>query len=78
MNLKTFYQAVLFGIVVTLVGLLLSMVLGALRPSLPKACEEWDKYYVMESLLFGTGFIVRYLMVNEHVVSYLYEKEVSY
>lgn len=73
-NPKTFYQATMFGVVTVLIGLILSMVFGFLKPELPIECENWDKYYVFEVVLFLTGFILRYLMVNEHARKYLYEE----
>jgi hypothetical protein len=69
---KTFYQAVMFGVVTVLLGLILSMVFGFLKPELPAECEVWDKYYVMEIVLFLTGFIIRYMLNNEHVLKYMY------
>ena len=71
-NPKTFYQAVMFGVVTVLLGLILSMIFGFLKPELPKECEVWDKYYVMEVVLFLSGFILRYLMTNDTIVKYLY------
>ena len=70
---KTFYQAVMFGVVTVLIGLILSMIFGFLKPELPKECEIWDKYYVMEIVLFLTGFILRYLLTNQSIGKYLYE-----
>lgn len=72
-NPKTFYQAVMFGVVTVLLGLILSMIFGFLKPELPKECEIWDKYYVMEVVLFLTGFILRYLLTNHTVLKYMYE-----
>lgn len=72
-NPKTFYQAVMFGVVAILLGLILSMIFGFLKPELPKECETWDKYYVMEIVLFLTGFILRYLLTNHAVLKYMYE-----
>ena len=72
-NPKTFYQAVMFGVVAVLLGLILSMVFGFLKPELPEQCAMWDKYYVMEVVLFLTGFILRYLMTNETIGKYMYE-----
>lgn len=72
-NSKTFYQAVMFGVVTVLIGLILSMCLGSLKPELPQECEIWDKYYVMEVILFLTGFILRYLLTNNDILKYLYE-----
>jgi len=71
-NPKIFYQAVMFGVVAILLGLILSMVFGFLKPELPEECSEWDKYYVMEVIMFLTGFILRYLMTNETIGQYLY------
>jgi Sec-independent protein secretion pathway component TatC len=70
---KTFYQAVMFGVVTILLGLILSMIFGFLKPELPKECEIWDKYYVMEIILFLTGFILRYLLTNNMILKYMYE-----
>lgn len=70
---KTFYQAIMFGIVTILIGLILSMIFGFLKPELPKECENWDKYYVMEIILFLTGFIIRYLLTNDTILRYLYD-----
>jgi len=70
---KTFYQAIMFGIITVLLGLLLSLIFGFLKPELPKECETWDKYYVMEVILFFTGFILRYMLTNHMVLKYLYE-----
>lgn len=72
-NPKTFYQAVMFGVVTVLLGLILSMVFGFLKPELSKECENWDKYYVMEIVLFLTGFILRYLLTNQAILKYMYE-----
>ncbi len=72
-NPKTFYQAIMFGVVTVLLGLILSMVFGFLKPELPEECAIWDKYYVMEVVLFLTGFILRYLMTNETIGKYMYD-----
>jgi hypothetical protein len=71
-NSKTFYQAVMFGIVAIILGLILSAVFGFLKPELPEECSEWDKYYVMEVIMFLTGFIIRYLLTNETIGQYMY------
>ena len=70
---KTFYQAVMFGAVTVLIGLILSTIFGFLKPELPKECETWDKYYVMEIILFLTGFIIRYLLTHKTVSKYMYD-----
>lgn len=71
-NPKIFYQAVMFGVVSILLGLILSMIFGFLKPELPEECNEWNKYYVMEVIMFLTGFVLRYLMTNETIGQYLY------
>lgn len=70
---KTFYQAVMFGVVTILIGLILSTIFGFLKPELPKECNEWNKYYVMEVILFLTGFVLRYLITNETIGKYMYD-----
>jgi len=74
-NPKTFYQAVMFGVVSILLGLILSTIFGFLKPELPEECTEWDKYYVMEVIMFLTGFILRYLMTNQSIVPYMYNSD---
>ena len=74
-NPKTFYQAVMFGIISILLGLILSVVFGFLKPELPEECSEWDKYYVMEVIMFLTGFILRYLMTNQSIGQYMYSSD---
>lgn len=69
---KTFYQAVMFGVVTVLLGLILSLVFGFMRPELPKECEMWNKYYVMEVILFLNGFILRYMLTNKNFLRYMY------
>ena len=69
---KTFYQAVLLGVVTVLLGLILSFVFGSLKPELPVECEIWDKYYVMEVILFFTGVIIRYGLDTEYGRMYVY------
>ena len=66
MNTKLFYQAVLLGVVTVLLGLVLSVVFGSLKPELPKECEVWNKYYVMEVILFFSGVAIR-LLLSTHM-----------
>lgn len=68
---RTVYQAILFGIVTVLIGLLLSVVFGWMKPALPVECETWNKYYVMEVTLFITGFMLRLLLETEMGQLYL-------
>jgi hypothetical protein len=71
MNSKLFYQAVLLGIVTILFGLILSVVFSSFKPELAKECENWDKYYVMEIVLFFTGVGVRLLLTTDVGNKYL-------
>lgn len=71
MNTKVFYQAVLLGVVTILLGLILSVVFGSLKPELPKECEIWDTYYVMEIILFFSGVVIRLLLTTDMGNKYL-------
>lgn len=71
MNIPVLYQAVLFGVATVMIGLILSCILGFLKPELPRECEIWDKYYVMEVSYFFTGVILRYLLVNPNIRTHM-------
>ena len=71
MNTKTFYQAILLGVVTVLLGLVLSVVFGSLKPELKAECEIWDKYYVMEVVLFFTGVAIKLLLTSDMGNKYL-------
>lgn len=71
MNTKVFYQAVLLGVVSVLLGLVLSVVFGSLKPTLAAECEMWDKYYVMEVTLFFIGVAIRLLLTTDMGSKYL-------
>lgn len=73
LNNKIFYQAVMFGIVTVLLGLLFGFIFGSLKPELPAECEIWDKYYVMEIILFATGFTMRFVLTQSLATKYLYD-----
>ena len=60
MESTVFYQAIIFGITTILVGLVLSMLFDFLKPTQTAECENFDKYYIMEVVLFFTGVILRY------------------
>jgi len=66
------FEAILFGIVTILLGLLFSIVFSQLKVNLPKECEEWDKNYMMEVILFAIGFSLRFLLTNDTIKKYLY------
>jgi hypothetical protein len=71
MESPLFYQAVIFGVVTVIVGLLLSSIFSNLKPELPKECEEWDKYYIMEVTFFFSGVILRYALEYTEIKNYL-------
>ncbi len=71
MDSPLFYQAVIFGVITVIVGLFLSMIFSNLKPQLPKECEVWDKYYVMEVTFFFSGVILRYALEYTQVRSYV-------
>jgi len=66
------YQSILFGVVTVLLGLIFSMIFEFLKPELPKECENWDKNYMMEAILFAIGFTLRMLLNNKSVSTLLY------
>lgn len=65
------YKAIITGIVFLIIGLLISMIFGFLKPELPTDCEIWDKYYVMEVTFFFSGFVFRFLLENSEIKSYI-------
>jgi hypothetical protein len=71
MNTKTFYQAILLGIVTILLGLIFSVIFGSLKPELKEECQLWDEYYVMEVVLFFTGVTIRLLLTSDMGNKYL-------
>lgn len=77
LNNRNFYQAVMFGIVTVLLGLLFGYVFSSLKPELPAECEIWDKYYVMEIILFATGFTMRFILTQPLAIKYLYDCNVN-
>lgn len=53
-------DAVVFGIIVLIMGGVTHVVLGnisQLSVQLPPVCKDWNKYHVMEISLFVTGFL---------------------
>lgn len=60
MNL--FFEAVLVGIAIVVVGTLISWIFGSLfKIDLPPVCKDWNKNYAMEITLFLTGFFAHLL-----------------
>jgi hypothetical protein len=68
---RIFFQAILFGIITVLIGLILSYVFDFLKPTLPDTCSSWDTNYVMEITFFFTGFVLRFLLENDIGKKYL-------
>lgn len=56
--MNIFFEAVVVGIAIVVVGTLVSWAMGSLfKVDLPPVCENWNKNYVMEITLFLTGFL---------------------
>lgn len=67
--INKFINAILFGILLTLIGHFTSKITGMyFKVKLPNECKEWNKKYIMEITLFFTGtityFIYFYLFNN--------------
>lgn len=60
MNGLILFQALIFGIISIIIGLLISIPFQSFKPELPEVCKEWNKYYIMEISLFFVGFILRF------------------
>lgn len=71
MNTKTFYQAILFGVVAVLLGLLLSVLFNTMKPDMYKELQVLDKKYVMEATLFFVGVVLRLLLTTDMGNKYL-------
>lgn len=69
---KNLLQAVTFGVVIVILGILFSSLFSFVKPDLPQECGRWNDYFVMEMTLFLIGFTVRYLLLsNSKVRKYL-------
>ncbi len=55
-------QAVIYGIVVVIIGSVVSNFMSSLSPKLPDICKDWNKNHVMEICLFITGIILYFAM----------------
>ena len=59
---KLLMEALFVGLLVLLVGTVVSFVIGALfSVDLPAVCKKWNKNHIMELSLFLTGFIAHLL-----------------
>lgn len=69
---KVFFEAVVFGIISVILGLILSIIIKNFLPesNLPDECKDWNKYYVMEITLFLVGFFLRYT-IEIPIINYL-------
>lgn len=54
-------EAIIVGVLVTIIGIIISTISGGVFPKTKPECEDWNKYYVMEITLFLTGFITHLL-----------------
>lgn len=60
--MNVFFEAVIVGIVIVVVGTLVSWIFGSLfKVDLPPVCKDWNKNYAMEITLFLTGFFAHLL-----------------
>ncbi len=75
-------EAFIVGIFVVLFGYIASFILSLVtpQPGLPKICKQWNKYYIMETTLFLTGFLLHltfqytglnYDYASEYMTKYL-------
>lgn len=56
---KLLVEALVVGLLVLVVGIVVSFGVGALfSVDLPAVCKKWNKNYRMELCLFLTGFII--------------------
>lgn len=62
-------NAIVTGIVLIILGLIMSMIFKNLKPELSKDCDKWNENHVMEISLFFTGFVFRYLLENKTLSS---------
>ena len=70
MDKKLFIEAIVVGIVIVVIGSLISYLMRLYYVSdLPDVCKNWNKNYAMEICLFLTGFfghlIFEYSNVNK-------------
>jgi len=60
---RVFIEACTLGLLVMLVGVIASrLVKPYFSVSLPEICKTWNKKYVMEATLFGTGFLLHIIL----------------
>jgi hypothetical protein len=60
--MRLLIEAVIVGIVVTLIGTLSGYIVGKFNNiDLPSVCKKWNKNHIMEISLFITGFFTHLL-----------------
>lgn len=56
---QVFVEAFIVGLLTILFGNIAGLITSQIfKIDLPKECEDWNKFYVMEISLFLTGFLV--------------------
>lgn len=68
---KTFIEALLFGVVTIILGLVIASIFSSLKPELPTECDRWNEYHLMEINLLVIGFALRYMLELTIVRRYL-------
>jgi hypothetical protein len=68
---NTFIEALLFGVVTIILGLVTASIFSSLKPELPKDCDRWNENHLMEINLLVIGFALRYLLELTIVRRYL-------
>jgi hypothetical protein len=72
MNSPLLCQAIIFGVITTLIGLLFFSLFSFLKPTIRQGCDEFDKFYIIEIVLFFTGVILRYLLIVDYIKPFIY------
>lgn len=68
---KVLVQAITFGVVVMLLGILFIFIFTSSQHHLLIKYETLDENYFIEITLFAIGFTIRYLMLNDTINKYL-------
>ena len=71
---KNFLQAIFFGIITVVIGLIISELFSSMQPELDEKCKEWNKYHVMELSLFTVGVTLRMLLQIDSIRPYLFDE----
>lgn len=71
---NTFIEALLFGVITIILGLVIGSIFSSLKPNLPKDCDRWNENHLMEINLLFIGFALRYLLEIDVVRQYLLNK----